>query len=115
MSSSERKGESFADLFARGDVPIAKARRLSVGDEIEGVVGHMGPDSVFVDIDEVVPGIVDEETGAVTFAEQDDAVTYGVVDEIARRVWRTGGRVLAVRRGDIPGGGSAAAILRYPV
>jgi hypothetical protein len=72
-------------------------------------------DTVFVDIDEVVPGIVDEETGAVTFAEQDDAVTYGVVDEIARRVWRTGGRVLAVRRGDIPGGGSAAAILRYPV
>lgn len=50
MSSTERKGESFADLFARGDVPIAKARRLSVGDEIEGVVGHVGPDSVFVDI-----------------------------------------------------------------
>jgi hypothetical protein len=38
-----------------------------------------------------------------------------VVDEIARRVLLTGGRVLAVRRQDIPGGGSAAAILRYPV
>jgi hypothetical protein len=38
-----------------------------------------------------------------------------VVDEIARRVWRTGGTVLAVRREDVPGGGPAAAILRYPL
>ncbi|MDQ3034028.1 MAG: S1 RNA-binding domain-containing protein [Myxococcota bacterium] len=51
MSSTERKGESFADLFARGDVPIAKARRLSVGDQVEGVVGHVGPESVFVDLE----------------------------------------------------------------
>ncbi len=50
MSSTEHKGESFKDLFARGDVPIAKARRLSVGDEVEGVVGHIGPESVFIDI-----------------------------------------------------------------
>lgn len=70
-------------------------------------------DTVFVDIDETVPGIVDEESGAVTFVESDDAVAYGVVDEIARRTWLNGGRVLAVRREDVPGGGSAAAILRY--
>lgn len=50
MSTTERKGESFKDLFARGDVPIAKARRLSVGDEVDGVVAHIGPESVFVDI-----------------------------------------------------------------
>jgi hypothetical protein len=70
-------------------------------------------DTVLVDIDEVVPGYVDEETGAVTFDEADDAVNYGVVDEIARRVWLNGGKVLAVRRDDIPGKGSVAAILRY--
>jgi len=40
-------------------------------------------------------------------------VNYGVVDEIARRVWLNGGKVLAVRRADIPGEGSVAAILRY--
>jgi len=68
-----------------------------------------------VDIDEIVPGVVDEETGNVTFVEGSDAVSYGVVDEIARRVWLNGGRVLAVRRDDIPGGGSVAAILRYPI
>jgi hypothetical protein len=72
-------------------------------------------DTVFVDIDEVVPGTLDEETGAVSFAHGDDAVTYGVADEIARLVWRTCGRVLAVRRDDVPGGESAAAILRYAV
>lgn len=72
-------------------------------------------DTLFVDIDDVVPGSIDEETGAVSFAGEDDAVAYGVVDEIARRAWRTGARVLAVRREDVPGGGSAAAILRYAV
>ena len=70
-------------------------------------------DTVLVDIDSAVPGSVDDETGAVAFTEDDDAVAYGVVDEIARRVWLTGGRVLAVRREDIPGGGTVAAILRY--
>ena len=69
-------------------------------------------DTVLVDIDESVPGSVDEQTGAVELSDADDAVNYGVVDEIARRVWRTGGTVLAVRREDVPGGGPAAGILR---
>ena len=69
-------------------------------------------DTVLVDIDEVVPGHVDDN-GAVTFDDADDAVNYGVVDEIARRVWLNGGTVLAVRRDDIPGNGSVAGILRY--
>jgi hypothetical protein len=56
-----------------------------------------------------------ESTGAVVLAGSDEAGQYGVVDEIARRTLLAGGRVLAVRRGDIPGGGSVAAILRFPV
>jgi hypothetical protein len=72
-------------------------------------------DTAFVDIDETVPGFVDEADGALTLDTADDAVNYGVVDEIARRVLLTRGRVLAVRRDDIPGSGPAAAILRYPV
>jgi Bacterial archaeo-eukaryotic release factor family 11 len=72
-------------------------------------------DTILVDIDETIPGSIDEQTGAVELDEVDDAVNYGVVDEIARRVWRTGGTVLAVRREDVPGGGPAAAILRYPL
>ena len=67
-------------------------------------------DTLLVDIDEVVPGRVDETTGAVTFEDADDAVNYGVVDEIARRAFLSGARVLGVRSDDIPGNGSVAAI-----
>jgi hypothetical protein len=69
-------------------------------------------DTLLVDIDEKLPGYVDDETGAVAFAE-DDASSYGVGDEIARRVLLSGGRVLAVRDADVPGDGPLAAILRY--
>jgi hypothetical protein len=72
-------------------------------------------DTVLVDIDEVIPGSIDEETGAITLDDSHDAVNYGVVDEIARRVWLSGGQVLAVRRADIPDGRSVAAILRSAV
>ena len=93
-----------SELRASGDlVDVARAATF-------GAV-----DTVLVDIDEVVPGVIDEETGAITFSDEANAAGYGVVDEIARRVWLTGGRVLAVRSGDIPGGGSVAAILRYPI
>jgi hypothetical protein len=71
-------------------------------------------DTLLVDIDEKLPGHVDEDSGAVAFAE-DDAASYGVVDELARRVLLSGGRVLAVRGPEVPGGGPLAAILRYAV
>jgi hypothetical protein len=70
-------------------------------------------DFVLVDIDELVPGSIDEESGAVTLDTSADAINYGVIDEISRRVWLSSGKVLAVRREDVPGGGSVAAILRY--
>jgi hypothetical protein len=72
-------------------------------------------DTLMTDIDDVVPGFVDADSGAVTLESEDDAVNYGVVDEIARRVLESGGRVLALRRDDIPSETAVAAILRYPV
>ncbi len=69
-------------------------------------------DTLIVDMDAVVPGFVDDD-GAVTFTEDDDAISYGVVDEIARRTWLQGGNVLAVRREDVPDGADLAAIMRY--
>jgi len=68
---------------------------------------------LLVDIDAVVPGVVDQETGRVELADEAGADTYGVVDEVARRALATGARVLAVRREDVPGGGDLAAVLRY--
>lgn len=70
--------------------------------------------TLLVDIDSVVAGFVDDETGAVTFVEKDDAKAYGVVDQVTARAFASGATVLAVRRAEIPGGGDLAAILRYP-
>jgi hypothetical protein len=72
-------------------------------------------DTLMVDFDDVIPGFVATADGTVTFNSDDDAENYGVVDEIARRVLLSGGRVLALRRDDIPEHGTVAAILRYPV
>jgi len=69
-------------------------------------------ETLFVDIDDVVPGTIDTD-GVVTLADEASAQSYGVTDEIAARVLTTGGRVIAVRRTDIPGGGGLAATLRY--
>jgi hypothetical protein len=85
---------------------------LDVGD-IARAATFGAVDTLLVDIDETVPGTVDEQTGAIEHIDADDATDYGVVEEVARRVWRTGGSVLAVRREDLPEGGPAAAILRY--
>ena len=68
---------------------------------------------LLVDIDEVVPGEIDDE-GRVKFSDAVSAKCYGIVDEIAARALLSGARVLGVRRADIPSGGSLAAILRYP-
>jgi release factor family 11 len=72
-------------------------------------------DVLMADIDQVMPGFVDADSGAVTLDGADDAANYGVVDEVARRVLHSGGRVLALRGPDIPGDTGVAAILRYPV
>jgi hypothetical protein len=90
----------------RATTDIARAARAATYGAVE---------SMLVDIDETVPGTVDETTGAVTYAAAAGAGSYGVVDEIAARVIRSGGRILAVRKADIPGGKSLAAILRYAI
>ena len=71
--------------------------------------------SLLVDMDQVVSGTVDETDGTVAFADGPGADTYGIVDEIARRVLLSGGQVLSVRQADIPNGAPLAAILRYAV
>ena len=89
---------------ATGDV--AQAARAATYGAVEALL---------VDIDDVVHGCIDDEDGSVTFADEPGAGNYGIVDEIAGRVIQSGGRVLGVRRSDIPRGGALAAILRYPI
>ena len=74
-----------------------------------------GIDRLLVDIDGVVDGTIDDETGVVSFAAEGNAVNYGIVDEITGRALRTGAKVMAVRKADIPGGHDLAVISRYPI
>lgn len=90
----------------RAITDIAQAARAATLGAVE---------SLLVDIDQTIPGTVEEGTGVVTFVDQAGAASYGVVDEIARRVILTQGKVLGVRKDDLPHGKSLAAILRYPV
>ena len=70
-------------------------------------------DQLLVDLDAVVPGLVSDLDGSVTYAASDDAETYSVVDEVARRALYTGARVMGARREELPDRAPLAAILRY--
>lgn len=102
----------LSDLFGerenqgRATTDIAHAARAATFGAI---------DTLIFDMDEVLPGTVDDETGAVAFADGPSAGSYGIVDEIAARALRAGATLLAARREDVPGGGSLAAILRYAI
>jgi hypothetical protein len=72
-------------------------------------------DSLLIDMTTQQFGTMDETNGTVTFADSEVPGTYCVINEIAARVIRGGGRVLAVHSEDIPGGAALAGILRYPV
>ncbi len=97
------------ELFARR---ASEGRATADVAEAARAATYGAVDTVLVDMDAVLPGSVDEDSGAVSFAGS-GAHSYGILDEIARRAWLAGGRVLAVRRADIPGETDVAAILRY--
>ena len=108
----KREIDEVRDLFEQRQ---AQDRGLLDIGDVARAATYGAVDTVLVDIDEVMHGAVDEETGAITLSQTPDAHDYGVVDEIARRVWLADGRVLAVRRDEIPEQGSVAAILRHPI
>ncbi|MGV1003877.1 MAG: hypothetical protein ACOYEV_03715 [Candidatus Nanopelagicales bacterium] len=106
--------ERLAKLHEQYDERTGQRRTLTDVADVARAATYGQIATLFVDIDAVVPGSVDD-AGAVTFAETGEIGAYGVLDEITRRVWNAGGQVLAVRREDIPGGGDTAAILRWAV
>ena len=70
-------------------------------------------DQLLVGLDAVVPGLVSDVDGSVTYAASDDAETYSVVDEIARRALCSGAKVMGARKDELPDRASLTAILRY--
>src|SRR6202020_1987167 len=70
-------------------------------------------EKLLVDLDAVVPGLVSAVDGRGLYSACDDAETYSVVDEVARRALSTGARVLGARRDELPDRAPPAAILRH--
>src|ERR1700736_3659137 len=70
-------------------------------------------EQLLVDLDAVVPGLVSDIDGSVIYSASDNAETYSVVDEVARRALSTGARVLGARREELPDRAPLTAILRY--
>jgi hypothetical protein len=70
-------------------------------------------EQLLVDLDAVIPGLVSDIDGSVIYSASDDAETYSVVDEVARRALYTGARVLGARREELPERAPLTAILRY--
>lgn len=71
-------------------------------------------DTLLFDLTSVDEGSIDEY-GALKFASEPGPSTYGLVDEIAARVLRTGGTVKAVRSDDLPDDSPVAATFRGPL
>lgn len=106
-----RQVEEFQALF---DVRAGQNRATTDISDAARAATYGNIAALLVDIDAVIDGSIDAETGAVTFDSSADARNYGVVDEIAGRALRTGARVIGVRQDDIPDRKPLAAILRSP-
>jgi hypothetical protein len=90
----------------RATTDIGEAARAATNGAVE---------LLLVDIDQVLPGTVDDIEGKVALASTAGAASYDVIDEIAGRAILTGAKVLGVRKADLPNEAPLAAILRYPI
>ena len=82
--------------------------------EVARAATASGVAELLFDMESTLEGSIDD-TGVVHEVSEPDAESYGIVDEIAVRVLRSGGTVKAVRAGDLPDNTPVAASLRYPM
>lgn len=96
--------ESFGTKRANG---LASSQLSDVARAAsEGLV-----DTLLFDLASTEEGSIDD-SGTITIAAEPGPTTYGLVDEVAVRVLRTGGTVKAVRRDDLPDDKPVAATFR---
>lgn len=80
--------------------------------EVARAATASGVAELLFDMDSTLEGLIDD-VGVVHEVSEPDAENYGIVDEIAARVLRSGGTVKAVRAGDLPDDTPVAAVLRF--
>jgi len=91
--------DSFADMFARGEVQIAKPRNLRNGDEAEGLVAYISTDAVFVDLDDSQQAFFERnELEPIDPITNEKRLTVKVGDRIKGFVVPTEGQIKLPRR-----------------
>jgi hypothetical protein len=105
----------LAELSGEITARFAQGRAVKDLSDIARAATFGAISTLVVDMDHSGSGVIDETTGAIAFDEADDATNYGIIDEIVRRALLSGARVLVVRAEDVPGGGPAAANVRFAV
>ncbi|MCC6270588.1 MAG: hypothetical protein IT190_04875 [Microbacteriaceae bacterium] len=107
----ENKLAEWRELFGTRRANGLATSQLS---EVARAATASGVDSLMLDMDSTLEGSIDD-SGVVHEVTEPDAESYGIVDEIAARVLRSGGTVKAVRAGDLPDSTPVAAMLRFPM
>ncbi len=99
--------EKFGSLKANG-------RASSELSEVARAASTGQVDTLLFDLESNGEGSIDD-AGVITVADEAGPTTYGLLDEVAARVLRTGGTVKAVRRADLPDDTPLAATFRSAV
>ncbi len=107
-------GEKLAEWRELFGTRQANGLATSQLSEVARAATASGVESLMFDMDSTLEGSIDD-TGIVHEVAEPDAKSYGIVDEIAARVLRSGGTVKAVRAVDLPDSTPVAAMLRFPV
>lgn len=116
------RARAILDELYRGEIAAWAAKYESNRDRDRATtdLGHVARaatagavEELVFDMEASLEGWIDNQGTLRLDAEHPDA-TYGVLDEIAARVLKSGGTVVAARAADVPGGSPVAAILRYP-
>ena len=104
--------DAFANEIARQADSGRAATDLS---DISHAAAFGAIHTLVFDVDARVSGSVDMATGDVTFTDDGAAGANNIIDDIVRLSLASNSRIIAVRAAEVPGGGSAAALLRYAV
>ena len=107
--------EQLAAVLDEVEQRRAHGRAVSDLSDVARAATFGAVDTLLFDFEQVVPGSIDEETGAVRFDDAESAANYGVIDEIARRALLAGAIIYAVRADDLPRNTPALASVRFAV
>ncbi len=107
----ENKVVLWRELFGTRKANGLATSQLS---EVARAATASGVESLMFDMDSTLEGSIDD-MGVVNEVTESDAEHYGIIDEIAARVLRSGGTVKAVRAEDLPDETPVAAMLRFPM